>query len=259
MLSDNGTNFTFVQPLVGQKVKITDPRVDNFLSSNRIEWHFIPAFSPWYGGSYERMNGIVKSCLCKALGTKLVDFVTLQTALYRVANIVNNRPLTYVPADELYKPLTPNHFLKLGETNVDTSLEITVEQLPSTTLNLFEGYRHMLRLVRNFTEAFHSHYFAYLKERLAHTHRHPRGSIQVVPNTGDVVLIQELTAPQGTWPIGIITSADKRGGKAWVRSQETISALHLPGGRQTQYVNKEYTINRLYPLELAANPPGQLL
>ena len=42
-----GTNFTFVQPLVGTQVKLSDPKVDNFFSSNRIEWHFIPAFFSW--------------------------------------------------------------------------------------------------------------------------------------------------------------------------------------------------------------------
>jgi len=139
MVSDNGTNFTFVQPLVGHKVKITDPKVVNHLSSNQVEWYFIPAFSHWYGGAYERIVGIVKSCLHKALsssGSQLVDFVTLQTVLHRVANIVNNRPLTYVPSDELFKPLTPNYFLKLGNCNVETSLEINTER-SSQPLSIF--------------------------------------------------------------------------------------------------------------------------
>ena len=39
IISDNGTNFTFVQPLVGNKVKLTDPKVDNFFTRERIEWH----------------------------------------------------------------------------------------------------------------------------------------------------------------------------------------------------------------------------
>jgi len=66
--------------LLDMEVQLADPKVKSYLSSNRISWSFIPAFSPWYGGAYERMVGIVKSCLQKALsahGSTLVDFVTL--------------------------------------------------------------------------------------------------------------------------------------------------------------------------------------
>jgi len=253
LISDNGTNFVFVQPLVGTRVKLTDAKV-HYFSTNKIEWHFIPAFSPWYGGVYERMVGLFKLSVHKTLtayGSNLVDYVTLHTVLYRAANIVNNRPLTFVPSDELYKPLTPNHFLKLGESNVDTSIELDLARLPSTTLNLIQGYQTVLGLVRTFQDIFHSQYFTYLKDRMARYHRHPWGSLPRQPAIGDVVLIADRAVPRATWPIGLVTSVDHRGGKAKVRSQETISTLNLPGGRHTQIVNKEYTCNRLFPLELA--------
>jgi len=53
MLSDNGTNFTFVQPLVGQKVKITDPRIDNFLSSIGLNGI---SYQPFHPGMEDPMN-----------------------------------------------------------------------------------------------------------------------------------------------------------------------------------------------------------
>jgi len=50
VVSDNGRNFTFVQPLLGHKVEINDPNVDVYFKQNAINWHFIPAYSPWEGG-----------------------------------------------------------------------------------------------------------------------------------------------------------------------------------------------------------------
>lgn len=55
VLSDNGTNFRFVQPLVGLRkpIHISDIKIRKYLSSNLIEWSFIPVFAPWFGGAYE--------------------------------------------------------------------------------------------------------------------------------------------------------------------------------------------------------------
>ncbi len=89
MISDNGTNFVFVQPLVGCKVKVLDEKLNLFLTSNSILWHFIPTYAPWYGGAYERLVAVVKRCFRKSYGSRLLTYVQLTTALAEVENVVN--------------------------------------------------------------------------------------------------------------------------------------------------------------------------
>jgi len=64
------------------------------------------------------MVGVTKISLHNALSdyrNNMVDYVILMNALCQVEDLVNNRPLTYVPSDELdFVALTPNLFLKLG-------------------------------------------------------------------------------------------------------------------------------------------------
>lgn len=171
---------------------------------------------------------------------------------------MSTKPLTYVPSDELdYVSITPNHFLKLGGPNINTSLDINLERLPSSSSNLIQGYKHVHGLVSDFKEAFHHHYFTFLKGKAARSHRHPRGSLPFTPRLDDVVLIRDLTAPRGSWPFGVVTSVDKRGGKAFVKTVVPFSSLNHPDQR-VQTIVKEYTCNRLFPLELADSDPPRM-
>jgi len=51
IVSDNGTNFTFIQPLLGKKVELNHAAIREYVRSNKVDWHFIPAYNPWLGGS----------------------------------------------------------------------------------------------------------------------------------------------------------------------------------------------------------------
>jgi len=61
VISDNATNFTFIQLMLGNKVEITDLAVQKHFFTTKIDWYFIPAYSPWYGGAYEKMNDLVRN------------------------------------------------------------------------------------------------------------------------------------------------------------------------------------------------------
>ena len=119
ILSDNGTNFTFAQPLLGTTLAKLDPEIDESFSKSSIEWHFIPPGTPWYGGANESLVGVVKRVLKRTIGTQFLTARELQRVLYQVADTINSRPITYVPSDEVVQALTPNHFLRLGGSNVN--------------------------------------------------------------------------------------------------------------------------------------------
>lgn len=77
--SDNATNF------VGANRQLTELRhlflslehkkkVQGYLSENNIQWHFIPARSPHFGGLWETAIKSMKSHLYKTLGNASLTF-----------------------------------------------------------------------------------------------------------------------------------------------------------------------------------------
>ena len=55
-----------------------------FLQDVYMQWKFILERSPWWGGFYERLVGIMKSCLKKIMGKALITFGKLRTVRNRM-------------------------------------------------------------------------------------------------------------------------------------------------------------------------------
>ena len=85
-----------------------------FVTSSKvlsIEWRFNPPLSPWHGGFYERLVGVVKAPLKRVLKRSLLSYEELQTLLAEVEYLVNDRPITYVGRCDDLAPLTPHLLL----------------------------------------------------------------------------------------------------------------------------------------------------
>uniref|UniRef100_A0A914Z4E9 Integrase catalytic domain-containing protein n=1 Tax=Panagrolaimus superbus TaxID=310955 RepID=A0A914Z4E9_9BILA len=107
LLSDNATQFHLASTLINGNVNSLQQK----LTDKNITWTFIPALSPWQGGIYERMVGIVKTNLRKAIGRNMLTYDELNTVLCESENIVNSRPLTHVDSDGDNFTLKPCNFL----------------------------------------------------------------------------------------------------------------------------------------------------
>ena len=102
-------------------------RSDNgsaFVASSKvlsIEWRFNPPLSPWHGGFYERLVGVVKAPLKRVLKRSLLSYEELQTLLAEVEYLVNDRPITYVGSCDDLALLTPNSLLgsQVGHSGVE--------------------------------------------------------------------------------------------------------------------------------------------
>lgn len=204
VVSDNGTNFIFIQPLLSKttnihKVWILDPKVASYFTQHHIQWTFIPKCAPWYGGVYERLIGSVKQSIVKALGKALVDLITLQTVFCKVEDITNSRPLTYVSSEETVMPITPNHFLRLRTLAVTDEVEVDLSQLPAEKLPMLERYTSALHAIETYRETFYHYYLQSLREAHVSTHRHPKGSVSFEPKPGAVVIIKDNKAPRSKW------------------------------------------------------------
>jgi hypothetical protein len=101
ILSDNAGNFKLAKDALEHawKIAIQSDDVMSYCSYQEINWKFIVEKSPWSGGLYERMIGLVKNCLKKAVGRSLLTFEAFVTYLAEVEAIINSRPLTFLHED----------------------------------------------------------------------------------------------------------------------------------------------------------------
>ncbi|EPB74435.1 hypothetical protein ANCCEY_06445 [Ancylostoma ceylanicum] len=66
----------------------------DYCATNKIQFKFIPAFSPWQGGVYERMIGIFKSAFTQATRNRTLLMDGLHTLAKESEAVCNSRPLT---------------------------------------------------------------------------------------------------------------------------------------------------------------------
>lgn len=114
IISDNAAQFKLVKTVIDKQWKelSVDERVLAYFSDKGIKWQFTTTLAPWQGGFYERLVGLVKRCLRKAIGTKRLTLEQFVVILTEVEAVLNTRPLTHVYEDfESGFTLTPAHFL----------------------------------------------------------------------------------------------------------------------------------------------------
>ncbi|XP_068229550.1 uncharacterized protein [Palaemon carinicauda] len=118
IISDNGSNFQGCNQFL-QQIK-DKPEVLAHLNHLSIQWKFITPRAPWFGRFYERLIGVVKGSLSKALYHKRVTFDELHTVLCEIKSIANNRPLTYISDSCKITRLI------FGRDNIVRSVEVSV-------------------------------------------------------------------------------------------------------------------------------------
>jgi hypothetical protein len=120
IVTDNGTNFVGAD----RRMKEETERWNRILEAKGkilqpIEWDFGPARASHMQGAVESLIKLVKSAMKKVLHmlktrTEILNDFALRAILIEVAGLLNNRPLTLAPMDDLNNEfLTPNCFLML--------------------------------------------------------------------------------------------------------------------------------------------------
>lgn len=104
------------------KQVMSDECLNEFLSRQEIKWQFNLSKAPWWGGQFERMVGIVKRSLQKAIGNGFLTCTELEEVILDVEVTVNNWPLSCMEDDVQLPILTPNSLL-FGQPNVLPELE----------------------------------------------------------------------------------------------------------------------------------------
>ena len=116
--SDHGTNFIGAENEIRRlyeflNKKICQEAIFNYCSQQRIQWKYIPEWSPHFGGLWELTVKSVKTHLQKIAGNTKLNHEELITVLAQVEACLNSRPLMPMTTTdgEGIQALTFRHFL----------------------------------------------------------------------------------------------------------------------------------------------------
>ncbi|KAI5731558.1 hypothetical protein M8J77_012244 [Diaphorina citri] len=192
IVSDNALQFKLSENVLNS----------SFCQDKNITWRFIAELSPWQGGFYERLIGLVKNCLRRSLDRILLTNSQLATVIKEVETVVNTRPLTTV-GTELEHVLTPADFL---QPSVPVVLEIPKQSdsMTVTKTALVDSWKKSQTVFKEFNDMFVNRYLTSLAERPMKTHKQPRVLAKTSPNIGDVVQLKERMVSRAFWRVGKI-------------------------------------------------------
>ena len=180
--SDNGKTFLRLSRI-------------RFTSSHPVEWKFIPARAPNWGGWWERLIRTIKHSLRVLIRNTTVTFQELQNHLVDISGVMNARPICPLSSDPRdTRALTPNHFLLPlcpSETPIDPAV------VDDAILRGFLKRRD--KMGREFWTRWYREYLSSLREWSRPPFR-PR-----LPIVGDLVLVKESGEPRSAWPLARVT------------------------------------------------------
>ena len=205
--SDNGTNFhgannEMRRELENEFKKLNKARIQEEFTSAEYSWTFNPPASPHMGGVWERMVQSVKKCLDASMTSRYPTDEVLKCLFAEAENIVNSRPLTYVPLDSPDDDiLTPNHFLIGSSSGRKPAGDFGDSDL------LRNNWRTAQAMADKFWNKFVLEYIPTIMKRSKWTK--PVESIQL----NDVVLVVDESLKRNVWPKGLVVELhpDKNG------------------------------------------------
>ena len=245
-LSDNAKTFKTASEEILNLLKIVASRpVQQHFTQNRVKFRNIPVQSPWWGGSWERLIGVMKTTIKKTLGRALISSEELYTLIKEIQAVVNDRPLTYASGDlNDPEPLTPSKLLLGHDVRAVPQYEIDEDSSESfgdlNAIRRAEKRRSVL--YHHFQNRFVDEYLNALRERHSYqtkSHSPTESKIAI----GDVVQIYDKDRPRTLWKLGVVTEL-LLGPDGLARA----AVLKTSGGGRTSRA-----VSRLFPLEVACD------
>ncbi|VDM94746.1 unnamed protein product, partial [Onchocerca ochengi] len=240
VLSDNASQFQ----LVFKTMKEQDIMLTNFFARNGMIWKNIVSRAPWSGGVYERIIGLTKKAMKRAIGRRLLWERELITLITEIEGILNTRPLTYINFDDyvIVRPtdfISPNASLVTPFTNNDNQEEFIPHRLNNKE-KLIRHWLNTLKVLDIFWETWKNEYLTSLRERTQRQHISLRNVETRIPREKEIVLVNEPDIPRGMWKLARIKEI-KKGKDGEVRN----AIIEMPHGR---FLVRP--INSLCPLEV---------
>ena len=230
VLSDNASQFVITEKILS------------------VDWKFITPQAPWQGGFYERLVGLMKNSLKKAVGRLLLREVEFESLVVRTKSILNTRPLFQI-SDDSSVVLRPVDFLQpkvamiSRAENVAEGVEILGSRKKRNTLTeLRRRFEKTEECLDKFWELWRTGYLNCLRERYQKGHRQGKCLSRRVPKVGEVVLLKDEDSPRGQWRLARIIELP-RGAEGKIRTAKIFLSKDIILDRP---------INHLYPLEIGS-------
>ncbi|CAG2234872.1 unnamed protein product [Mytilus edulis] len=199
MISDSGSQLVAAGKELQQVVHKWDwEPIKSFGECKGMDWVTTKsADAPWENGVSESLVKSVKKSLEVAIGTSVMTFSELQTVLFEVSNLLNERPIgtkNSDPTEGSY--LCPNDLL-LGRSSI---------RVPNGNFNENSNYKlrwkFIQQVVQNFWKKWTRDFFPTLILRQKwHTKQR---NVKV----GDLVIVQDSNIVRGRWKMAQIVEAN---------------------------------------------------
>lgn len=244
--SDNATNFKAADKVVIAAWTESESS-QHYLATHGIRWNYITESAPWQGGTWERLMGMTKTALKKAIGRRKVTLPEMITLLTEVEAVINSRPLTYVPSGEHTNVIRPIDCIQPGArigVPILNAIEDgkTYEPNPSLTTQLIDLWRKQQQILTRFWDTWKTEYLLSLTERTQTQHHQSRSAISRTPIPGEVVILGEENIPRSKWRLAQVLEIIKPTRIKLRMADRTNRIVYRPP-------------KSIYPLELAPDPP----
>ena len=225
IISDNASNFKLGNSVISRiwKHVVRSVDIQSYVADTGITWKFITEMAPWKGGFYERLVGLTKRSLRKALGHSSVTSAELVTLLMEVEAVINSRPLTYIDSDvNSGQTITPSHFLSLNQKTGCPDFDVDNNDFVDSGTRLMLMWKSAQNQLNQFWKIWSNEYLQVLRERKAFQLKPVKGEVRRTPKLGETVIVKEDLQPRGKWKIArveklLLSDVDKKPRAAQLR------------------------------------------
>lgn len=189
LFSDNGTTF---QGTFSELTSVLTKSLATDVTEKGINFSFIPAYTPHFGGLWESAIKSIKYHLKRILDLTHLTYEEMSTLLTQVEAILNSRPLTPLSDDpnDLY-PLTPAHFLIGRSINF-----VPHPQISNAKVTSLQRWKRIEYMKQHFWDRFANEYILWLQQKTKW--HHSRGELKV----GTLVVVKDKALPPLLWLLG---------------------------------------------------------
>lgn len=164
--SDNATTYVGASNEIAEIVKLLQSeefqhKLQGDSEYSEINWHFIPARAPNFGGLWEAAIKSVKTAMIKVIGERLLNYEEMTTILCQIERMLNSRPITQMSDDPNdLEALTPGHFLVMKPLNARPQ-----ENFINTPSNRLSRWHSVQKISQDIWRRWQTDYLHQLQQR----------------------------------------------------------------------------------------------
>ena len=243
--SDYGSQMVLADKNLKDLIKDLDHhKLTSFGKNEGLNWSFTKsADAPWENGCSEALIRLIKRHIARIIGDNILTFGELQTALFEIGNLLNERPIGTKPGSNIDSGiyLCPNDLL-LGRSGLPAPQGIF-----DISNNVKSRQEFLNKITENFWKKWIQNYFHTLIIRQKwHT---------AVRNLqkGDIVLVQDSNTVRGHWRLAqvsdVLPSSDDKVRDVLLRYKQQKDDKSYHGIQDTTIKRSAHRIVLLLPVE----------